>query len=233
MATISLRCVHAPSSANVFIQLARQSAPPPTILSLLLPRRNTGISANRRYSTEDSSRRRAASSMLTRRTFAQTRSFTVSSTRRQTRCVRNPTTDEDGNEMVLEITDRAGKRLSQIMKKDNNPNLALKIQVESGGCHGFQYLMSLITLPTTSDTTSGDWSSFEDDVVFEYLPDEAEASTPVLGGPKVLIDQPSLDLLKGSKVDFTMELIGSQFKITDNPYASSSCGCGTSFDIKI
>lgn len=119
------------------------------------------------------------------------------------------------------------------MKKDNNPNLALKIQVESGGCHGFQYLMSLITLPTTSDTTSGDWSSFEDDVVFEYLPDEAEASTPVLGGPKVLIDQPSLDLLKGSKVDFTMELIGSQFKITDNPYASSSCGCGTSFDIKI
>lgn len=47
------------------------------------------------------------------------------------------------------------------------------------------------------------------------------------------MDGPSLDLLKGSKVDFTMELIGSQFKITDNPYASSSCGCGTSFDIKM
>ena len=46
------------------------------------------------------------------------------------------------------------------------------------------------------------------------------------------MDQPSLELLKGSKVDYTMELIGSQFKISDNPLATSSCGCGTSFDIK-
>jgi Fe-S cluster assembly iron-binding protein IscA len=41
----------------------------------------------------------------------------------------------------------ASQRLSQIMKKDSNPNLALRIQVESGGCHGFQYLMSLVTIP--------------------------------------------------------------------------------------
>jgi len=52
-------------------------------------------------------------------------------------------------------------------------------------------------------------------------------------GAKVVMDGPSLELLKGSKVDFTMELIGSQFKIVDNPLATSSCGCGTSFDIKI
>lgn len=51
-------------------------------------------------------------------------------------------------------------------------------------------------------------------------------------GARVVMDEPSLDLLKGSKVDYTMELIGSQFKITDNPLATSSCGCGTSFDIK-
>lgn len=50
---------------------------------------------------------------------------------------------------------------------------------------------------------------------------------------KVVMDEPSLELLKGSKVDYTMELIGSQFKVVDNPLASSSCGCGTSFDIKI
>lgn len=49
---------------------------------------------------------------------------------------------------------------------------------------------------------------------------------------KVVMDEPSLELLKGSKVDYTMELIGSQFKIVGNPAASSSCGCGTSFDIK-
>ena len=47
------------------------------------------------------------------------------------------------------------------------------------------------------------------------------------------MDEPSLELLKGSKVDFTMELIGSQFKIVGNPAATSSCGCGTSFDIKL
>jgi len=52
------------------------------------------------------------------------------------------------------------------------------------------------------------------------------------GRPKVVIDESSLELLKGSNVDYTMELIGSQFKI-DNPRASSSCGCGTSFDVKI
>ena len=63
--------------------------------------------------------------------------------------------------------------------------------------------------------------SQEDDTVFEGD-----------GGAKIVMDEPSLELLKGSKVDYTMELIGSQFKIVDNPLATSSCGCGTSFDIK-
>lgn len=134
--------------------------------------------------------------------------------------------------MMLEITDRAGKRLSQIMDKDGNPNLALRIQVESGGCHGFQYLMSLLTLPAKG---AQEWSSIvnEDDTIFQYLPEDADPKTSSEDGPKIILDEPSLDLLKGSKVDFTMELIGSQFKIVDNPYASSSCGCGTSFDIKM
>ena len=48
---------------------------------------------------------------------------------------------------------------------------------------------------------------------------------------KVVMDEPSLELLKGSSIDYTMELIGSQFKVTGIPGAKSSCGCGTSFDI--
>jgi len=52
------------------------------------------------------------------------------------------------------------------------------------------------------------------------------------GLPKVAMDRSTLELLEGSKVDYTMELIGSQFKIVDNPRATSSCGCGTSFDLK-
>ena len=100
------------------------------------------------------------------------------------------------------------------MSKDSNPNLALRVTVESGGCHGFQYLMSLTNTSAISP---------EDDTIFESS-DYPEA--------RVVMDEPSLELLKGSKVDYTMELIGSQFKIVGNPAATSSCGCGTSFDIK-
>lgn len=132
------------------------------------------------------------------------------------------------------------------MQKDNNPHLALRIQVESGGCHGFQYLMSLVTLPSrlppspsssssssSSSTGSEDGSTIRpDDTIFTFSPGEDVVETD-LSAPKIILDQPSLDLLKGSKVDYTMELIGSQFKIVDNPLATSSCGCGTSFDIKM
>lgn len=62
----------------------------------------------------------------------------------------------------------------------------------------------------------------EEDTIFE------EEST----GAKVVMDLPSLELLNGSKVDYENALIGSQFKIVDNPAATSSCGCGTSFDVK-
>lgn len=120
------------------------------------------------------------------------------------------------------------------MTKDANPDLALRVQVESGGCHGFQYLMSLITLPKAEAQASTSSLIGEDDSIFQYKPDgEAESDGELAHSPRIILDEPSLDLLKGSKVDFTVELIGSQFKITDNPAASSSCGCGTSFDIKM
>lgn len=131
------------------------------------------------------------------------------------------------------------------MTKDSNPNLALRIQVESGGCHGFQYLMKLVTLPPSLPTkedlaaapVAGEEQGSsgavrEDDTIFTYSPD-GSAEPGDLTAPKIILDLPSLELLKGSKVDYTMELIGSQFKIVDNPLATSSCGCGTSFDIKI
>lgn len=130
----------------------------------------------------------------------------------------------------LKSTANFTKRLSEIMTKDANPNLALRIQVESGGCHGFQYLMSLVTIPANDAAAA---SGEEADTVFQYVADEGAAATAGDNIPKIVLDEPSLDLLKGSKVDFTMELIGSQFKIVDNPLATSSCGCGTSFDIKM
>ena len=69
----------------------------------------------------------------------------------------------------------------------------------------------------------------EQDTIFAT---DSSAKEEDAGGKAVVImDEPSLELLKGSTVDFTTELIGSQFKIVGNPRAKSSCGCGTSFDI--
>ena len=68
-----------------------------------------------------------------------------------------------------------------------------------------------------------------EDSVFEIEEEGAAAREGYR--PKVVMDEPSLELLKGSSVDYTMELIGSQFKVTGIPGAQSSCGCGTSFDI--
>lgn len=118
------------------------------------------------------------------------------------------------------------------MAEDQNPSLCLRVAVESGGCHGFQYMMSLVD---SKDVES-------EDTVF--VVEEGGASASQLGTgqglgeqgrgkAKIVMDEASLELLKGSKVDYTMELIGSQFKIVDNPRATSSCGCGTSFDVKI
>lgn len=72
----------------------------------------------------------------------------------------------------------------------------------------------------------------EEDTVFVFDNDAGNSSGDNKGTAKVVLDESSLELLKGSTVDFTTELIGSQFKIVGNPRATSSCGCGTSFDIE-
>ncbi|KAH7000143.1 hypothetical protein EDB80DRAFT_103999 [Ilyonectria destructans] len=238
-----IRCSNAPSAARSFLQLAHRSysstaTQSSTPLEFLFPRCAPSASRSTKVSATSSRAHVHARNINLGRTrefpiqLPSRRHFSSSPAWQQTRSILNTQKDEDGNEMMLEITPRAAKRLTQIMDKDANPNLALRIQVESGGCHGFQYLMSLITLPA-KDTPEWTDAINEDDTIFQHLPDDADLSSASEEGPKIILDEPSLDLLKGSKVDFTMELIGSQFKIVDNPLATSSCGCGTSFDIKM
>ncbi|CAG8683100.1 24454_t:CDS:2 [Cetraspora pellucida] len=104
--------------------------------------------------------------------------------------------------MKIEITDRAAKQLNFIAHREKKPNNALRIAIDSGGCHGFQYFYDLMDSNTTK----------ENDVVFEK------------NGAKVIVDTISLEMIKGSKIDYTEELIGSQFQVVDNPQAASGCG---------
>ncbi|WP_375262105.1 HesB/IscA family protein [Palleronia sp.] len=99
------------------------------------------------------------------------------------------------------VTDRAFTRLQEIGAGDQGQ--ALRVAVEGGGCSGFQYEIKL-------DAPE------EDDLILEK------------DGERVLVDQISLPFLTGAVIDFTEELIGARFTI-DNPNATSSCGCGTSF----
>ncbi|KAK5467301.1 [4Fe-4S] proteins maturation [Exophiala xenobiotica] len=157
------------------------------------------------------------------------RSFSSSNTVRATVVVHNRRVDDDGKDMTIEISERASKRLKQITSAAPQKNTLasssstspgdshLRVTVTAGGCHGFQYLMSL---------EDGSKLDPEEDTIFASEEDGGS------GKARVVMDQASLELLKGSTIDFTTELIGSQFKIVGNPRATSSCGCGTSFDIE-
>ena len=101
------------------------------------------------------------------------------------------------------VTERAFTRLSEIGAAQHGQ--ALRVAVEGGGCSGFQYEIKL-------DTPS------EDDVQLTG------------SGETVVVDQISMPFLAGATIDFTEELIGARFVI-ENPNATSSCGCGTSFSI--
>ncbi|KAI0127682.1 hypothetical protein BJ170DRAFT_595543 [Xylariales sp. AK1849] len=265
-------CKGAPSAARVFVQLSARPCHN-SILDVLLPLQTRSFRTCAGRTPKNNIRSVHSQDKPGR--SAMPRCFSTIGSLRKTQVIHNPQVDEDGNEMILEITPRAANRLSKIMEKDGNPHLALRIQVESGGCHGFQYLMSLPTLPaslsasrsttptsanplsppdtsipqppstdiasevTPSTTTTASPSEplREDDTVFAFVKDGVapgeDGGRSLAMGPKIVLDAPSLELLKGSKVDYTMELIGSQFKVVDNPLATSSCGCGTSFDIKI
>ena len=102
------------------------------------------------------------------------------------------------------VTPRAFERLAEINEDAEAPK-ALRVAVEGGGCSGFQYNIDL------DDPAEGD-------LVLES------------GGQKVVVDEVSLPFLANATIDFADELIGARFVI-ENPNASSSCGCGTSFSI--
>ncbi len=103
------------------------------------------------------------------------------------------------------LTDSAAKRVAAIAKRQARPAI-LRLAVDGGGCAGFTYKFELAEAA------------------------EAEDTVAETGGVKLVVDPTTLDLVRGSAVDFVEDLGGAAFKVT-NPNAASGCGCGSSFSI--
>jgi iron-sulfur cluster assembly protein len=106
---------------------------------------------------------------------------------------------------MITLTERAACELKELMTSENKIGASLRVWVAGGGCSGLSYGMAL-----------DDNEPEAEDQMFET------------DGVKVLIDSLSLNYMNGASVDYVDDVLGGGFKI-ENPNATSSCGCGSSF----
>ncbi|GBD43491.1 Iron-sulfur cluster insertion protein ErpA [bacterium HR40] len=106
----------------------------------------------------------------------------------------------------VRLSERAARRIRDIVARDGRPGLFLRLAVEGGGCSGFRYRFDLDDTPQP------------DDVIVER------------DGARVAVDGLSLLFLVGAELDFVEDLTGACFRV-HNPNATASCGCGTSFAV--
>jgi iron-sulfur cluster assembly protein len=106
---------------------------------------------------------------------------------------------------VVSLTPEAQSRLKELLGKENNPDLALRIFVSGGGCSGMQYGMAFDDQRRT------------DDLVIQNE------------GVQILVDDFSVGYIQGSEIDYVDSLMGAGFTV-HNPNAVHSCSCGHSFD---
>jgi iron-sulfur cluster assembly accessory protein len=114
---------------------------------------------------------------------------------------------DPSQDAALNLTDNFAKRMASISDKEGQPKL-LRLRVEPGGCDGFSYKWYICD-PSEIDA--------DEDRIFTH------------NGSACVVDEMSLDLVKGATIDFVTELIGSEFKVTNNPNAAVKCSCGSSF----
>ena len=109
------------------------------------------------------------------------------------------------NEPDIQLTESAARRVAWIADRQSKAPV-LRLSVDGGGCAGFTYKFALAEEIEDEDTV---------------------AQTD---GVTLVVDPMSLDLVRGSAVDFVEDLGGSAFRVT-NPNAASGCGCGSSFSV--
>jgi iron-sulfur cluster assembly accessory protein len=105
----------------------------------------------------------------------------------------------------VSLTARAARKVAEILQREAAGTM-LRVSVEGGGCSGFQYKFDM------------EQAKAEDDLVLAR------------DGATVLVDSVSQQYLAGAEIYFVDDLIGAAFKI-NNPNATASCGCGTSFSL--
>ncbi len=106
---------------------------------------------------------------------------------------------------VVSLTPEAQSHLKELLTKEDNPQLALRIFVSGGGCSGMQYGMAF------------DDQRRQDDVVIDHE------------GVQIIVDDFSVSYIRGSEIDYVDSLMGAGFTV-HNPNAVHSCSCGHSFD---
>jgi iron-sulfur cluster insertion protein len=106
----------------------------------------------------------------------------------------------------MKLLPGAISKIQDLMIEEKNPNLKLRVFVQGGGCSGFQYGFTF------------DEDKNEDD--FDFIYDNIT----------VLVDSMSMTYLQESVIDYEENLMGASFKI-ENPTATSTCGCGSSFSV--
>src|SRR5690554_29906 len=106
----------------------------------------------------------------------------------------------------LFFSDNAVAKVRELIEEEENPGLKLRVFVTGGGCSGFQYGFSF------------EEEAAEDDTVVDQK------------GAALLIDPLSYQYLVGARVDYVENLEGARF-VVNNPMASTTCGCGSSFSI--
>ena len=109
-------------------------------------------------------------------------------------------------QVPLIFTDAAAKKVKSLIEGEDNPNLRLRVYITGGGCSGFQYGFT-----------------FDDQINDGDLTIENQ-------NVGLVVDPMSLQYLIGGTVDYTEGLDGSRF-VVQNPNASSTCGCVSSFSI--
>ena len=113
---------------------------------------------------------------------------------------------ETFNPASIHLTDRAVKKVQDLVDDEQNEELKLRVFITGGGCSGFQYGFTF-----DENINEGDATIEKDGVTF-------------------LVDPMSYQYLEGSELDYKEDLQGAQFVIR-NPNASTTCGCGSSFSI--